>query len=360
MQFFPEIFKLSLPTSRKLRGVPVALAAALLFATASLFSCGGNRANPAPKAPPPPPFEYAGSWGEKGDGPGKLDAANAFTTDALGNVFFADAGGGYIHKFESTGTPLLSFEDARVKHTAGIAVDSGGAIYAANAQLGDILIFFPDGTFLRSWRFAPQRHFTGTLGMSTDEQGNLYIPDPAASRVLKFDFRGRIVKSWATPKEPAQKDERPSSVAVTPDGSIFVAYFSTGRVEKFSSDGSWVTSWNASANAGDATSPKSSGSPAASITTASAAPTSVPESPKTISGFAVSPGFAFTLAPSSPDIRVWTADGKPFLTANLGTDVAAIAAPQVAVTPHSELLVFDPAASRVFRFRMHLENKESK
>jgi hypothetical protein len=28
------------------------------------------------------------------------------------------------------------------------------------------------------------------------------------------------------------------------------------------------------------------------------------------------------------------------------------------VTPHAELLVFDPAAPKVFRFRMHLENKE--
>jgi hypothetical protein len=32
--------------------------------------------------------------------------------------------------------------------------------------------------------------------------------------------------------------------------------------------------------------------------------------------------------------------------------------PQIAVTPHGELLVFDPAAPKVFRFRMHLENKE--
>ena len=33
---------------------------------------------------------------------------------------------------------------------SGIAVDSGGAIYLADAERGNILIFFPDGTFLRA------------------------------------------------------------------------------------------------------------------------------------------------------------------------------------------------------------------
>ena len=68
--------------------------------------------------------------------------------------------------------------------------------------------------------------------------------------------------------------------------------------------------------------------------------------------------FVFTMAASSAEIRVWTTDGQHKLDADLGTNLGKIAAPQIAVTPHAELLVFDPAAPRVFRFRMHLENKE--
>lgn len=92
------------------------------------ISCG-RRADPAPKPQQPPAFEFLGAWGDKGDGPGKLDAPVAFTADALGRVFFADPGSGFVHKFESSGTPLLSFEDSHVLHAAGIAVDSGGAIF---------------------------------------------------------------------------------------------------------------------------------------------------------------------------------------------------------------------------------------
>ncbi len=68
--------------------------------------------------------------------------------------------------------------------------------------------------------------------------------------------------------------------------------------------------------------------------------------------------FVFTMAASSSEIRVWTADGQHKLDADLGASIGKIAAPQLAVTPHAEMLVFDPSAPKVFRFRMHLENKD--
>src|SRR5579863_5191732 len=194
---------------------PQAALAAVFF----LVSCG-NRATPAPKPQPPPPFEFLGAWGDKGDGPGKLDEPVAFATDSLGNVLFADPGSSFVHKFTPGGTPLLSFEDTQLRHAAGIAADSGGAIYVVDAERGSILIFFPDGTFLRTMHFAPQRHFSGAMGIGTDDQGNVYVPDPAGSRVMKFDGRGRLTKSWRVPNNPSNPskdatltDERPSEVA---------------------------------------------------------------------------------------------------------------------------------------------------
>ena len=50
--------------------------------------------------------------------------------------------------------------------------------------------------------------------------------------------------------------------------------------------------------------------------------------------------------------------GNTNSTPILGRASGTIAAPQIAVTPHAEMLVFDPSAPKVFRFRMHLENKE--
>src|SRR5665213_2148529 len=108
---------------------------AAILAVFFLISCG-KRAAPTPKPQPPPPFEFLGAWGEKGEGPGKLDAPVTFAGDSLDRVFFADPAAGLIDKFESKGTPLLSFEYTRFPHATGIGVDAGGAIYLADAQEG--------------------------------------------------------------------------------------------------------------------------------------------------------------------------------------------------------------------------------
>jgi DNA-binding beta-propeller fold protein YncE len=299
-----------------------------VMSAATLLISYGKQPEPAPKPSQPPPFEFLGAWGDKGDGPGKLNAPVAFAADSLGRVFFADPGSGFVHKFETSGTPLLSFEDSRLPHASGIAVDSGGAIYIADAERGNILIFFPDGTFLRSIRMPPQRQFAGPLGISVDDAGELYVPDPAGSRVVRFNARGRLVNSWKVPHDAPSTDELPLAVAATQDGSAFVAFPKTGRIEKYSPDGSWITSWIAE--------------------DASAA------TPLAITGFAVAGQYVLTLGGAPPRIRVWTFDGQHKVDDNLGGYLDGVAAPQIAVTPGAELLVLDPASPRVFRFRMHL------
>ena len=171
-------------------------AGAVLMAVFFLASCG-NRSNTAAKAqlPPPPPFEFVNAWGDKGDGPGKLNGPVSIATDTLGDIFFPDPASGFVHKFQSKGTPLLSFEDPRLHRAAGIAVDAGGAIYVADPQQGAIHVFFPDGSFFQTWHSAPQRHFSSALGLSTDEQGTLYVPDAANSRVQKINNHGHLVKT---------------------------------------------------------------------------------------------------------------------------------------------------------------------
>jgi DNA-binding beta-propeller fold protein YncE len=300
--------------------------AVAVFASLLMASCG-QRADPAPKPQAPPAFEYLDAWGNQGKGPGKFDAPVTFAVDALGKVYFVDPGARFVDKFESGGTPLLAFEDPRLRHASGIAVDSGGAIYVADAARGIVMIFFPNGTFLRSFRIPSQLHFSGVLGISVDDTGKLYVPDPARSRIAKYDVRGRLVKRWSVPKDAAP-DERPSAVEAAQDGSVFVAYASTGRIEKYSSAGEWITSWIAIEGA------------------AGKAPS--------LAGFTVAGRFVFTISVSPPKIRVWTLDGKLTLGADLGEHLGTIAAPQIAVTSHDELLVFDPSAPRVFRFRIHL------
>ena len=184
-----------------------------------------------------------------------------------------------------------------------------------------------------------KRHFDKTAepaGTAERSSKKRFVIQKHAATRLHYDLRlevDGVMKSWAVPKG-ATPDERPSGVATVEDGSVFVAFARTGRIEKYSSDGTWITSWIATENAA--------------------------EGSHSIAGFAVTDDFVFTLTVSPSQIRVWTIDGQHKLDADLGEHLGTIAAPQIAVTPHAELLVFDPSAPRVFMFRMHLETKESK
>ena len=306
---------------------------ALILAAPFAVGCG-KRADPAPKPQAPPPVEFLDSWGDKGVGPGKLNAPVAFTADTIGRIYFADPGSGFVHKFESSGVPLQSFEYSGIKAPSGIAVDSGGAIYVADAERGNILIFFPDGTYYQTLHIPPQRHFTGPLEFGVDIPGHIYVPDFVGQRVLKFSSHGQLMKSWKIPQDSPGMDEHPDAVAVGPDDSTFVAVSPTGRIENYSPDGALLKSWNAAG-----------------------ASCSVPS---VFTGIAVTEKYVLTVSATLPHLRAWTLDGQHKLDDDLSGHVDGVAAPQIAVTPSGELLIFDPAAPRVFRFRLHLQPEEKK
>jgi hypothetical protein len=301
----------------------------LIFFAALAIACA-KRANSSAAAPQEPPFVLLNMWGAKGDGPGKLNKPVTFTADTRGRIYFADTAQGYVHKFEANGTPLLSFEDPRIRSAAGIAVDSGGAIYVLDAQHGNVLIYFPDGEFLRSMRVPALAHFSGILGITVDAEGDLYVPDPNRSRIQRFDSHGKLIKVWNAPPSGAPS-QKPASIVVAPDDSLFVTYSGSARIDKFSRDGSLVTSWNAASN----TTPSGS-------TDATA-----------IAELAANSQFVFTIGAQAAEIGVWTPDGMHVL--DFADGLTDINMPLIAVTPDSELLVFDAASVRVFRFRIQVK-----
>jgi DNA-binding beta-propeller fold protein YncE len=79
--------------------------------------------------------------------------------------------------------------------------------------------------------------------------GDLYVADTYNHRIQKFDAAGNFVLSWGsfgggegvTPG-PGQFNE-PWGVAVGPDGSVYVADTWNHRVQKFDSNGGYITAW---------------------------------------------------------------------------------------------------------------------
>jgi streptogramin lyase len=335
---------------------PVAMA---IFAVMAPVVAGCSREHPqvqaqaqAQAAPPPqlPAVEFVGAWGVRGDLPGQLDRPVGPAVDAAGRIYLADRGTGFVQKFEAGGTALLSFEDSAARSAVAIAVDSGGGIYLADARAGEIRIFFPEGDLIRVLHAAPQHGFNGPYGFSIGADGRLFVPDPNGGKIQVLNSHGQLVKVWkvAAGTETAGKQSRPISAVATLDGSVYVLddeATRAGRILKFSGEGAQVAAWEPDAAAGP------------------------------VLALAVSPKYVFALHASSPRLQVWTLDGQPRLSDDLGGRLAAApptgpssgtpaAAPRqaasLAISSRGELVVLvpdgDPAGPRVLRFRIHLDS----
>ncbi|HEX2711181.1 MAG TPA: hypothetical protein VHM88_03020, partial [Candidatus Acidoferrales bacterium] len=255
---------------------------ALLAALGPVAACR-RQPDPPPK-PPPPPLEYLGEWGVQGDGPGQLSKPASLAVDAVGDVYIADQGSRFVHKFDPLGHPLLSFQHPWLEFPDDIAVDGGGAIYVADTRRSSILIFHPDGTHLRPIRCARKGRQKQPLAVVVDDERNVFAIEAGLHKIQKFDRHGRLVKAWDLPGEAAGEYASPVDAAVGPDGFLYVLDALRGRVLKFTREGEFIAGWP-----GGEPSEGAVGGPG---------------------GLAVSDKYVFAGDSANHRVQVWTLDGQ--------------------------------------------------
>jgi sugar lactone lactonase YvrE len=275
----------------------------------------------------PPPIEFVQQWGVRGTEPGQLENPIGPAMDPVGRVYFADRATSFIQKFEIRGAPLLCFENFAARSSDAIAVDSGGAIYVANARLGTIRLFFPEGDPLRLMRIAPQRNSEGPFIFSIDADGRIYVPDPAGARVQVFSSRGALLKIWRILPDASQKAAHPFA-AVADTDAVYVGDRADGRILKFTRDGVQSAGFI----------PQDSGDAAHLL------------------GLAVAAKHVFALRGFPLHLEVWSEDGHRELIDTLGDRLSGLeSAAYLAADAAGDLIVLDPEARRVLRFRAHLD-----
>ncbi len=83
--------------------------------------------------------------------------------------------------------------------------------------------------------------FASFGGIATDAAGNVYAADSGNHRVEKFDSNGAYLSQFGSSGTGNGQFGTISGIAVAPDGSVYVADSSAKRVEKFSASGSYLS-----------------------------------------------------------------------------------------------------------------------
>ncbi|MDE3170338.1 MAG: hypothetical protein KGL75_09355 [Acidobacteriota bacterium] len=271
---------------------------------------------------------YIGQWGAKGSGPGQLDDPTCIAADSLGDIYLADDGSQFIHKFGATGEPHLSFQDPGLKASQSIAIDSGGAIYVTDASRGTVTIYLPKGTRYRSLRRNLRVNTENSLDVAVDDDGRISVFDSQLRTVFTFTPRFYLIREWQPAANVPNERLRFAAMTGAPDGTLYFVDPQDDRIVHFDGNGHFISEINASLD---------------------------PPAAKLSGRIAASNHYVFVMDDNGRTLHVWTSSGKPQADVDLAPELgqAPRPAPPIAASPRKELLVLDTPESRVLRYRIN-------
>ncbi len=145
----------------------------------------------------------------------------------------------------------------------GVAVDSRDRVYLMTRRDARVIVYEPDGSFVASWGegiFTPRTH-----GIAVGPGDMVYTVDDGDHTVRKFTPDGKQVMMIGTPgkatdtgydgktiasiKRGGPPFNRPTDVAVAPDGELYVCDgYGNARVHRFTAEGKLLQSWGEPGN----------------------------------------------------------------------------------------------------------------
>jgi peptidylamidoglycolate lyase len=142
------------------------------------------------------------------------------------------------------GWPLLP-EGFAFGQVSGVGVDSHNHVLVFHRGDPPLMCFDgKTGKLLRSWG---EGMFTTPHGLAVDHQDNLWVTDVGHHQVYKFSHDGALLMTVGEKDVPGldgRHFNKPTDVAVAPDGSFYVSDgYGNSRVAKFSASGKFLFDW---------------------------------------------------------------------------------------------------------------------
>ncbi len=188
---------------------------------------------------------------------GKFTYLYNVSVDQAGNVYVADTGNHRIVKLDPTGNPIAVFGKqgtgpGEFMWPMAVVVDRKGNMYVADNVNHRVQKLSSEGSFI--WQVGgdvvassngatEQPLIDSPFGLALDSEGSLYVADAMLHRIVKLNPDGNLITRWGEfGTEPGQM-RYPHSVAVDKAGNVYVSDFVNHRIQKFTSDGKFLAAW---------------------------------------------------------------------------------------------------------------------
>jgi DNA-binding beta-propeller fold protein YncE len=128
-----------------------------------------------------------------------------------------------------------------------IAVDNQDRVYIFSRGKHPVMVFAPDGRFIKSWG---EGLFTRPHGITIDSNGDLYCVDDDGHWIGRFTSEGQLLSSLGkrnlgAAAQSGNPFNKPTKVAFDPDtDDLYIADgYGNARIHKFSRGGQHLFSW---------------------------------------------------------------------------------------------------------------------
>ncbi len=193
------------------------------------------------------------TWGQKGIGPGELRSPIGIAINRNDVIFIAEFNNSRVQKFDTRGKYLGQFPC--VINPGGIAVDDNEEVFVTSMTTPEVCVYDLNGMPLRKWGKAGKNNgeFDKLGGLAIGPDGALYVADQGNHRVQRFTLDGKFLSSFGihgtAPGQFGGGDKfgsrfgGPHFFAFDATGNLYTTESHDGRIQRLTCDGKPLAAW---------------------------------------------------------------------------------------------------------------------